>query len=81
MQREHGVRVVLEIDEGVYKRVVDAEDHHDRRESEVGRHLNRMGRSTPPDLVRGSRETIRRFSRLTEYMNNNGGRPSVLGLG
>ena len=51
MQRQHGVRVALEIGEGVYNKSIDSEDPHGRHESEVSRHLVGSGRCTPPDLV------------------------------
>ncbi|MDA8584429.1 hypothetical protein N9L68_09330 [bacterium] len=57
MQREHRVRAVSEIGKGLYKRVIDSEDHHDRMESKLGRYLTAPGRSTPPVPERGIRES------------------------
>ena len=78
MQRECGVRAVLEIGEGMYKRVIDSDDHHDREESDVGRYLTDPGRPTPPGAVKGRPTAVQCLNRLTEYKNKSGGISSVL---
>ena len=75
MQREYGVRAVLEIGEGVYTRIIDSDDHHDREEPEVGRHFTEPGRPTPPVPLKESRNTVQFLNRLTEY-NGAASRPS-----
>ena len=69
---------MLEIGEGMYKWVIDSEDHHDREESMTGRYYTEPGMPTPPVPLKGSRETVQFLNRLTEYKTNSGGISSIL---
>lgn len=74
------MRAVLEIGEGIYKRVIDSEDHHGREESEIGRYFIEPGMPTPPVSLKGSRETMQFLNILTTKTRAVASHPSWRGM-
>ena len=47
MMRQQGVRAVLEVGEGVYKKVADPEAHHEIEETRIHKYMSLSGASEP----------------------------------
>ena len=89
--RQQGVRAVLEVGEGVYKKVADPEAHHEIEETNIHRYISVSGASEPhgrgmdagPNSTVGTpsrapTKTVGHLGRLTEYKKKSGDISSIL---